>query len=320
MATLSSLVGLVFSRDRAMQLDAALRSFLLHCSDGDQARLTVLYHCTSLLHARQYTELIQEHRRHANIRFQPQARFRQDVLTFLAQNANLSYGVGLYRRMAGLHRRLGFLRQPLLHFDRPGYVLFLVDDNLFVSRFSLAEALTVLDTDPQSIGFSLRLGRNTVYSYTRDLPQSLPEFSPLGEHALRFDWAQAELDFAYPLEVSSSIYRISDLLPRLNRQRFVNPNQLESRLEESAHHFTTHRPFLLCFPQSVAFSNPVNQVADRYLNRFGTLHPCTSQELADLFNQGLRIDIQAYTGFVPQGSHQETELKFCRPERGDDGS
>jgi hypothetical protein len=319
MADLSTLTGLVFSRDRAMQLDAVLRSFRLHCTDGDQAQLRVLYHVTSPMHARQYAELIEEHRRHANIRFQPQARFRQDLLSFLAEHADLRHGVGLYRRLAGLHRRLGFLSQPLLRFDRPRYVLFLVDDNLFVRRFCLAEALQTLEQDPRSIGFSLRLGRNTVYSYMQDQPQALPDFVLAGEQALRFDWTQAALDFAYPLEVSSSIYRIADLLPLLNRQRFANPNQLESRLAESACRFTAIRPFLLCFAQSVAFSNPVNQVADRYQNRFGTLHPHTGLELANLFAQGLRLDVAAYAGFVPEGCHQEVELKFQRPEPGKNG-
>jgi hypothetical protein len=154
-----------------------------------------------------------------------------------------------------------------------------------------------------------------VYAYNWNLPQALPEFSLVGEHALRFDWTRAELDFAYPMEVSSSIYRIPDLLPQLNRQRFANPNQLESRLAENARNFSTARPFLLCFPQSVVFSNPVNQVADRYQNRFGAFHPRTSHELADLFDQNLRIDINAYSGFVPQGCHQEIELEFFRPKR-----
>jgi hypothetical protein len=318
MAVRSSLVGLVFSKDRAMQLDAALRSFRLHCSDADQVKLRVLYHASSQTHARQYAALIEEHRGFTNITFQRQARFRADVLVFLAENAGLRAGLGLYRRMAHLHRRLGFFSQPLLRFDGAHYVLFLVDDNLFVGRFCLADALSALEQDPQAIGFSLRLGQNITHCYTRDLPQPLPPFTERGERVLRFDWTRAALDFAYPLEVSSSIYRISDLLPRLNRQRFANPNQMESRLAESAERFAGRRPFLLCFPRSVAFSNPVNQVAERYWNRFGMLHPCTSQELAERFAQNFRIDIEAYAGLVPQGCHQEVALKFCRLERGAD--
>jgi hypothetical protein len=313
-----SLFGLVFSRDRAMQLDATLRSFLLHCVDADQAQLTVLYRVTGPLHARQYTELIEAYRPYSNIRFQLQIQFRQDVLIFLANHADLLFEAGLYRRMTSLHRRLGFLSQPLLRFGKPRYVLFLVDDNLFVRRFRLADILDALEHQPQALGFSLRLGRNASYCYTRDLPQTLPEFTTVGEGILRFDWTCGELDFAYPLEVSSSIYRIADLLPLLNRLRFANPNQLECRLAENAYRFA-HQPYLLCYPQSVAFSVPVNQVAERYQNRYGKNYPLTSQDLAEKFAMGLRVNVAPFIGFVPQGCHQEVELSFNRSKRGVDG-
>jgi hypothetical protein len=319
MAELSPLVGLVFSRDRAMQLDAALRSFLLHCVDGSQLQLCVLYRTTSAIHERQYAELVGAYRPQANIRFLPQLHFRQDVLAYLADYADLRLGARLYRRMASLHWRLGFLSQPLLRFGRPRYVLFLVDDTLFVRGFHLADVLACLERHPQALGFSLRLGHNSVYSYTRDRLQSLPVFTREGDQVLIYNWQQAELDFAYPLEVSSSVYRIADLLPVLNRQRFANPNQLESRLDENAWRFP-HRPSLLCYPQSVAFSNPVNQVAERYQNRAGIIHAYTSQDLAEMFDQGLRIDIAAYAGFVPLGCHQEVELHFLPFARGANGS
>ena len=299
MAGISSLAGLVFSRDRAMQLDATLRSFLLHCVDGDDARLTVLYQVTSASHARQYAELIQEYRSYRTITFQQQAHFRQDVLGYLAAHADLRYGSGLYHHMARLHHRLGFLSQPLLRFGSPRDVLFLVDDNIFVRSFCLADNLSALEAHSQALGYSLRLGRNTTFCYTRDRVQSLPEFTSVGEGVLCYDWRGGELDFAYPLEVSSSIYRIADLLPLLNRLWFSNPNQLESRLAENAIRFT-NRPFLLCNLKSVVFSNPVNQVAERHQNRFGNSYHLTTQELADNFSNGLRIDINRFAWFYPK--------------------
>ncbi len=64
-------------------------------------------------------------------------------------DADLRRGASLYRRLARLHWRLGFLAAPLLRFDQLRYVLFLVDDTLFVQDFSLAEALAVLDGIPR---------------------------------------------------------------------------------------------------------------------------------------------------------------------------
>ena len=90
MVEITDLVGLVFSRDRAMQLDATLRSFLLHCMDGDQAQITVLYQASSPLHARQYAELAEEHRPHKNIHFQPQAHSPK-VISCAGANASKSF-------------------------------------------------------------------------------------------------------------------------------------------------------------------------------------------------------------------------------------
>jgi len=49
-----SALVLVFSRDRAMQLDATLRSFFLHCEDPERADVMVLYRATTPTHAEQY--------------------------------------------------------------------------------------------------------------------------------------------------------------------------------------------------------------------------------------------------------------------------
>jgi hypothetical protein len=42
------LLGIVFSRDRAMQLDATLRSFHLHCRDAEASTLHIIYKTTNI--------------------------------------------------------------------------------------------------------------------------------------------------------------------------------------------------------------------------------------------------------------------------------
>jgi len=39
-------IVLIFSKDRALQLDAALRSFLLHCKDPELSEIRILYTTT----------------------------------------------------------------------------------------------------------------------------------------------------------------------------------------------------------------------------------------------------------------------------------
>jgi hypothetical protein len=316
---------LVFSRDRAMQLDAALRSLWLHCADFERVAVRVLYACSSALHRQQYEELRAEYRSYPNLRFLSQRHFWRDTLDWAVQNADFQTkarpgnGRGLvvtdnlYRRLLHLGHRFSFIRASLLRFSRQSYLLFLVDDNLFVRNFRLADACGALSRSPLALGFSLRLGTNTTYCYPMDQPQKLPPFTAEGPGILAFDWTSGELDFGYPLEVSSSIYRIGDLLPFLDGQPFANPNQLETRLAENSHRFRS-RPLMLCFVRSVTFSNPVNKVNETYQNRAGEVHTYSSRLLAEKFAAGERIDVAAYSGMTPHACHQEAPLHFIPRE------
>ncbi len=305
-------LGLLFSRDRAMQLDATLRSFYTCCQDPDLLDLAVLYKATTLLHSKQYAGL---QAAYPQVHFISQASFRHDVLDHLYQEP--SGPLRFFRRLIlSLGHRLGAANR-LLPFAGPiPYGLFLVDDNLFVRRFNLEPVLLSLQSDPSALGFSLRLGSNTTFCYPQNRTQSLPPleaFHSDGE-IFRFNWTRADGDFGYPLEVSSSIYRLAELLPVLDRLQFTNPNRMESYLSHKAPLFSTSRPWLLCFGQSVTFCDPINKIHTDYANRAGSDPTYTADHLAELYEQGYRIDVNAYLGFIPSGCHQEEKLVFALQE------
>ena len=173
-----------------MQLCAATESFYLHCRDADTVKLHVLFKASTEMHRRQYDKLKEEFH---DVSFVEEVDFRKQVLTLL---------------------------------DGFTHVLFVVDDNLFVGDFYLADILRGLYDNRDTIGFSLRLGANTSYCYARSAAQRLPHLRNAGDGILTHDWTAAEYDFGYPLEVSSSVYRCSEILPLLNRVDFANPNTL----------------------------------------------------------------------------------------------
>jgi hypothetical protein len=294
-----------------MQLDAALRSFLLHCRDAALFDLYVLYTTSTAPHTHQYAQLVADFQGYPFIHFVCERGFRRDVLGLLAAQLGLpAWQKRAYRAVLLLGRRFGFLGNWLLGKDLQNHILFLVDDNLFVADFNLSTACQTLVQNPDALGFSLRLGRNTVFSYMLDRPQALPEFTDVAPGILKFDWTRSEHDFAYPLEVSSSIYRITQVLPHLNRLWFSNPNWLESRFTACRSFYQRSHPFLLCFEQSVTFCAPINRVESRYQNRAGLEYSYSTQFLAEQYEIGKRIDIAAYNGFAPVGCHQEVELVF----------
>jgi len=302
--------GILFSRNRAMQLDGTLRSFLKHCQDADLIEIYVIYFATEEIHKRQYTQLILDFQGYKNIYFYPQDDFRSDLLRLLT----LKSAKGLKGKLFQWTLRLGWRFRVLswLFWDSAstGYILFLVDDNLFVGDFRLGLVTESLDQNPNALAFSLRLGVNTIYCYSLDKPQALPPFGHYQDNIRVFDWTQAEYDFNYPLEVSSSVYRISDVLPILVRVPFCNPNTLEGQMAYRAANFFGKKDKLLCYTQSVTFCNPVNKVQQHNRNRAAVEHGYSNSYLAQKFADGYRIDVDSYNGFLPSGCHQEVELRF----------
>lgn len=319
---------MIFSRDRAMQLDATLRSFYLHCRDAHLAQVSVLYLATTPRSKEQYSRLQEEH---PAMRFIPQADFRKDVLELLnpspggTQRHRFGQIIDLpvmvrFRERSLLQRAWRRLFNSILFplllrlASVPSddlFIFFMVDDNIFVQDFDLFPITNSLRQTSDALGFSLRLGRNTTYTYMHNSPQALPEFSVMEQRILRYNWTKAEHDFNYPLEVSSSIYRATQIFPLLTVSQFQNPNMLEYALAIQSRRYAKRFPQLLCFGTSVAFCNPINIVQNvAYENRAALTHHYAIEELAERFDQGQRIDVKSYSGFCPNSCHQEVELRF----------
>ena len=130
----------------------------------------------------------------------------------------------------------------------------------------------------------------------------------MNECVSQFRWVGADGDFGYPLEVSSSVFRLADLLPLLTAASYTNPNTLEEQMSKWKKLFQRKAPNLLCFPQSVSFCNPINRVQTVLDNRAGNTQEYSSQSLSELFEAGYRLDIQAYRDFLPTSCHQEVEV------------
>jgi len=269
-------VGIIFSKNRALQLDATLRSFFLHCRDAHAVDFVVIYTTSNAAFERQYHSLRNEYPR---IRFVREADFRSDLISALT-----------------------------------GYeqVLFLVDDNLFIEDFSITEAIACFNDKADAIGFSLRLGKNITYSYMMNRNHEMPGFQIVRNNILGFDWTSVAGGFGYPLEVSSSIYRVSDMLHLLKKAGFNNPNTLEAVLDQGKMAYKDAKHELLCFDRAVTFCNPANKVQSVFENRSGSAADYSPERLGELYEQGYRVDVQRYSGFATDAYHKEVDLHFVK--------
>jgi RimJ/RimL family protein N-acetyltransferase len=324
---------LIFSKDRALQLEATLRSIHLVIQDARDASMTVLFTTSADRYAAQYRYLMELF---PQVTFVEQKNFQEDVWRILLgeHEAKKSAWINFFSRL-NRHRLVGvysfseILIRLLLKFGlkwgklpigdlwESHYWLFSVDDCIFVKPFAFYQIVDAMEKIPKSIGFSLRLGTNTSYCYMKDAAQIQPNFRHLNENILYFEWEHAEYDFGYPLEISSSIYRASTLLPLILISYFTTPNMLESKLASNSRWYARRFPYLLCFKSSVAFSIPLNKVqSDRPLNRFSANPRYSPETLATIFDEGKRIDLRPFMNFTPISCHQEVELSFVSVDHG----
>ena len=272
------IIVIVFSKDRPMQLDAMLRSFMLHCLDFQRLSIRIIFKASNKLYGQAYQSLEMQYSPFANITLIPENDFRRQVLHLLKSDE---------------------------------YVLWLVDDNIFFQSFKLIDFQQLLESNQDALGYSLRLGANTTYCYPLNKQQATPDFQHVSGTACKYRWSTAECDFGYPLEVSSSLYRTRDLLPLLESINFSNPNSLEEEMVARATNFRTTMPYLLCPIKSITFCNPINKVQTAAAeNRSGCSALLSSESLLNDFMKGKRINVAAFDGFTPNACHQEIEFKF----------
>jgi hypothetical protein len=270
------MLTVIFSKNRPMQLDALLRSLARHCADAADLDIRVLYRADGPAYAEGYRRLREEAPPPLHVTWVGEKHFKSDLVSLLLS---------------------------------ADHVLFLVDDTLFVSSFGAQEVLRAIDDHPQALGFSLRLGENTRTCYSLRRPQRLPPYRAAGGRVGIYDWRCGEADFAYPLEVSSSVYRTGDIVPLLLAFACDNPNTLEEGLAQRRGFFAASRPQLLTFRRSVAFSCPLNKVQTVCAHNRSSANPAYAPErLAEEFLRGRRLDVDSLSGFLPEACHQEVPV------------
>lgn len=261
---------LIFSKDRAMQLDGCIRSLLLECKDINDIEINVLYKTSSKEHDLSYGILFKEY---GYVNFKHEVDFQKDALSII---------------------------------NKYDFIVFATDDTVFVREFKIADIVNTLDSHPESIGYSLRLGKNIFHCYPLGVLEEFPDEFWEADQATRINWKKAEYDFGYPLELSSSVYKVENIIRLLSSVSYKNPNQMESLMSRTANLFK--EKYLLFSNLSLAFSNPLNRVQNENNNRCSTSKFYSADNLLDLFMKGYRICTPMFHNFVPEGCHQEVAL------------
>jgi len=263
-------VIVVFSRNRPLQLDLCLNSLLYCCLDPENIGQLFVIYKNDKEYTYAFNTLINEH---PEATFIAETDFKQNVLDCLKN------------------------RQ---------FVVFVTDDTIFCNPFSVQDIAKKLDEYNRVLGFSLRLSCHTSYCYPLNKSQNIPMMDDVGNGIMMYFWPITELDFFYPLELSSSVYRTEDILKIIEDKDFSNPNSLEALMYVQIGAFINSKYCMMCYKKSAAFAAPNNRVQNVAPdNRFGNREEYDPERLLIIYENGIRVDHKKFYGMIPKSVHVE---------------
>jgi hypothetical protein len=246
--------GMVFSKDRAIQLHALLASYFKNTKST--APLCIIYYASTTAHKESYDELKELFNEYP-VRFLAEADFRNDVISEIEKSGADRY-------------------------------FFLTDDGIFVQHFDFKD---VLNYDPLKTVFSIGRGKNFDYISTHQKVYRVPDFTDADLHSQLFKWKIDEMKdspaWYYPLSVDGNFFLRDELLILLRHISFSNPNSLEASLQIFIELFIPRTG--ICYSKTIFVNIPCNLVQNVFDNY--TTGYFTTKDLLDKWNDGYKIEI-----------------------------
>lgn len=263
---------IVFSKDRAAQTSACVRSLYKHfkeSNDEQVVKTTVLYKSSSDILDRGY-EKAKKTLAFVNLSWVREQDFRKQIIDLLETDSKK--------------------------------VMFLVDDIIFVRPWSLTDQQIQLVEHHMMLATSLRLHPGINFCYATDKPSSVPKFVK----QYIWTWQTGEGDWGYPMSVDGNVYRTEMIKRLISNLNFTNPNSFEAALD-SAKVGPLMPSHMACYLDGPKLVNiPANRVQHQYKNRFADGY--SAEELNTFYLAGKEIDIEAYDGIKPSTCHVPVEL------------
>lgn len=267
------LVGVVFSKNRALQLYSLLVSYYVFASN--RVQLTVIYATSTKEHSQSY-----------------------DDVKIMVKKLNLD--------VKFVEEREGFRNSLLKTLDDicVKNIFFLVDDIVFIRKVDLDFASKI---DASRYVLSLRHSPHLTKSYTankKQLPPMLSEFKDQ-PGVYEFSWFEKGYEWSDPWSVDGQILSTSEVKIITKVSNFMAPNSYESSLK-SFNSFCVHRRGL-CYSESKILNLPINRVQNECDNLSGSV---STEYLLDQWKRGMMLDTDSLSTHVPISPHEEHQIKL----------
>lgn len=184
---------ILFSKDRAMQLELFIRSFNKYVKNFDKYIIKVLYTYSNEEFRKGYDKLINMN--YLNVKYFKETNFKNDLINLF--NSNEKYSV------------------------------FFVDDIVFKNPIDFNdEQMELFENNKDILCRSLRLQPNLTYCYPMGIIMKNPNFL---ENNI-FDWKNQDGDYGYPMSVDGHIFRTNEILSYVINLNYTNPNSFEGNM------------------------------------------------------------------------------------------
>lgn len=270
--------GIIFSKDRPMQLHLLLESILLNF-DVEDYKLNILYKASNDEYNRGYN-MIRD--LYPQFTYKKEESFKTDLLSL---------------------------------FNDSEYTTFFTDDDIIYKSLKITkDELHNIFTFSNAMCFSLRLGLNTVNCYTMQKLNKLNKYNThsfyqdigLIEPIISWKVADGTNDYAYPMSVDGHIFKTEYIKSLCETLEYTNPNLFEAFLSN----FTKPEMIISSYKHSKLVNTPINIVQETFKNLSGKKYNYSSEDLNEMYLDGVIIDLNKMNFSEINGCHQEIRPIF----------
>jgi len=268
------LTGIVFSKDRALQLYSLLSSY--HSSVKNPADLVIIYNASSKEHLQSYNEL---------------ERYCCEISTFK---------VSFVLEGEGFKETLNNQLKKII----TNNIFFLVDDIIFIKDLDLNFAKKI---NSKEYILSLRHSPALNYSYNvrryHNPPQFIRPFE--GVDILEFSWFESPNEWSDPLSVDGHILPTAEVGVIAEIADYKAPNSFEAILKTFSNLCVDRKG--LCYLESKILNIPINRVQTESKNYSGDV---SVEYLLKRWSGGEQINLDQFSNYCPHSTHEEHPVTF----------
>ncbi len=267
----SKVQGIVFSKDRPLQLHLTLASYRLHVKNP--APLTILYCASTPAYAKAYKEVAACFPKSAKFTFiEEKGGFKPTLLQVLN----------------------GFTCSKMF---------FLTDDDVFIQPLDMAEFTSF---DPLTTVVSPILSPQIKYAHVLQRAVRPPKtFAKVKGHPelVSFTWGDGEAQWDYPFSVDGNLFSTPEVRTIAAVTAYKAPNTFEWALMQYATRGRARQG--VCYTKARIMNLPINRVQTEYANYAGTM---AVEGLLKAWQEGKCIDPTPYSGMDFEGFKVEDPL------------